>query len=294
MAVSDPPRLWLLAGLMAMAILPWFSASVGDRELPASAPVRRIITTSPHLTELVYYAGAGDLLLAVAPFADFPPEAKSLPQVGGPGGLNIEAILALRPDRVLVWESGTPAWQIERLKSLGINVWVSEIRRLDDIPDWLRRFGLMTGRAQQAEAAARAFHERLRVLEQQAKGRRTQRVFIQILDRSLYTLSDRHVVSDVLRRCGGQNVMGDLPILASRVDIESVLAANPEVIIASGDPRQWPIWQERWRRYPQLSAVRHGRLIFIHPDLLHRPGPRLLDGMERLCAGLGGMKPLQN
>lgn len=211
-----------------------------------------------------------------------------MPRVGGPGGLNTEAILALRPDRVLVWESGTPAWQIERLRSLGINVWVSEIRSLNDIPDWLRRFGQMTGRGQKSEAAARSFGTRLLDLENQSKDRKPQRVFIQVLDHSLYTLSGRHVVSDALRRCGGRNVMADLPGLASRVDIESVLKADPEVIIASGDPRQWPIWQERWRRYPQLSAVRHGRLIYIHPDLLHRPGPRLLDGMERLCAALQG------
>lgn len=294
MAISKYPRRLFVAGLAVLAILPTSLMLFGGRESPAPIPVKRIITTSPHLTELVYYAGAGDLLLAVAPFADFPPEAQSLPRVGGPGGVNIEAILALRPDRVLVWESGTPAWQIERLRSLGINVWVSEIRNLGDIPDWLRHFGQMTGRGQKAEVAARAFQERLQVLEKRVKGRKSQRVFIQVLDHSLYTLSGRHVVSDALRRCGGRNVMGDLPALASRVDIESVLAADPEVIIASGDPRQWPIWQERWRRYPQLGAVRHGRLIFIHPDLLHRPGPRLLDGMERLCAGLGGMKPLQN
>ena len=286
MAASDHPRRWLVAGLMAIAILSWSFVSSGDRGLPAAVPAKRIITTAPHLTELVYFAGAGDLLIAVAPFADYPLEARSLPRVGGPGGLNVEAILTLRPDRVLVWESGTPVWQIERLRSLGIDVWVSEIRNLDDIADWLRRFGQMTGRGQKAEAAARSFSKRLQAMEKQAKGRQPRRVFIQVLDHSLYTLSGRHVVSDALRRCGGQNVMGDLPALASRVDIESVLKADPEVIIASGDPRQWPIWQERWQRYPQLRAVRHGRLIFIHPDLLHRPGPRLLDGMERLCAAL--------
>ncbi len=286
-AVSNRSR-WLATGLMALAVLLWSFNSRGDRELPVTAPAKRIITTSPHLTELVYFAGAGDLLIAVAPFADFPPEAQALPRVGGPGGLNIEAILTLRPDLVLVWESGTPAWQIERLRSLGIDVRVSEIRNLDDIPDWLRRFGQMTGRGQTAEAAARSFSKRLQALEKQAKGRKSQRVFIQVLDHSLYTLSGRHVVSDALRRCGGRNVMGDLPALASRVDVESVLAADPEVIIASGDPHQWPTWQERWRRYPQLRAVHHGRLIYIHPDLLHRPGPRLLDGMERLCNALEG------
>lgn len=272
--------------MVLAAMLGWPAGTLGEPAAPV--PAKRLIATSPHLTELVYYAGAGDLLVGVAPFADYPPAARALPIVGGPGGLNIEAILEMRPDRVLIWESGTPAWQVERLRSVGIHVWVSEIRRLEDIPAWLQRFGSITGRERAAEAAARKFNARLHALERHAQGRTPRRVFLQVLDRSLYTFSDRHVVSDVLRRCGGRNVMGSLPALAPRVELESVLAADPDVIIASGDPLQWEEWRARWQRYPQLSAVKHGRLVFIPADFLHRPGPRLLDGMERLCAALEG------
>ncbi len=275
------------ASAMVLAVmLGWPAGTLGEAAAPV--PAKRLIATSPHLIELVYYAGAGDLLVGAAPFADYPPAARALPIVGGPGGLNIEAILKLRPDRVLIWESGTPAWQVERLRSVGIHVWVSEIRRLEDIPIWLRRLGDMTGRLRAAETAARKFNARLHAMERRAQGRAPRRVFLQVLDRSLYTFSDRHVVSDALRRCGGRNVMGDLPALAPRVELESVLAADPEVIVASGVPRQWEEWRARWQRYPQLSAVKHGRLVFIPADFLHRPGPRLLDGMERLCGALEG------
>lgn len=277
---------WLLAGLIAVVLSPLSLVSHGGDTPPAIAPATRLIATSPHLTELVYFAGAGDLLVAVAPFADYPDAAQSLPRVGGIGGLNIEAILALRPDRVLVWESGTPSWQVERLRSVGINVWVSEIHRLEDIPGWLRELGQVTGRQQTADRAAKVFSDRLRVLEKRGEGREPRRVFLQVLDHALYTFSGRHVVSDALRRCGGRNVMDNLPALAARVDIESVLAADPEIIIASGDPRQWAEWRQRWQQYPHLSAVKHNRLVFVPADLLHRPGPRLLDGMERLCAAL--------
>jgi iron complex transport system substrate-binding protein len=287
MEISDRRRHVFLAGVLALVLFSPIPAAPGqERTSTAGGHAPRLIATSPHLTELVFHAGAGDLLVAVAPFADYPPAAVRLPRVGGPGGLNSEAILALRPDRVLAWKSGTPSWQIDQLRSLGIDVWVSDFRKLEDIPDWLRRFGDMTGRRNTADAAARRFSDRVRALEKTAAGRKPRPVFLQVLDPSLYTLSDRHIVSDILRRCGGRNVIGDSPVLAPRVTIETVLAANPDVIIASGDAQQWADWRGRWREYPALSAVRHERLVFIPGDLLHRPGPRLLDGMERVCAAL--------
>jgi len=271
----------LLAGILC-----WPGGLSAGRPDTSIAPAKRLVATAPHLVELVYFMEAGDLLVAVDGASDYPPSVRHLPRIGGPQGLNIESVLAFKPDLVLVWESGTPAWQIERLQTVGIKTWVSEIRRLDDIPAWLIRFGELTGHSKKAKSAAGRFGARLREIEHRVQRGPAKRVFLQILDNSLYTLSDRHVLSDVLRRCGGKNVMGHLPALAPRVEIESVLAANPEVIIASGDRRHWETWLARWRNYPRLNASRNNRIVYIPADLLHRPGPRLLDGMERVCSVL--------
>ncbi|UCH53936.1 MAG: cobalamin-binding protein, partial [Pseudomonadota bacterium] len=96
----------------------------------------------------------------------------------------------------------------------------------------------------------------------------------------------QHIISDVIDLCGGRNVFAELPVLAGQVDLEAVVHAAPQVIVAAGDPRLWREWRERWQRWSQIPAVANRQLYWIDPDLLHRSTPRLLDGAEQLCAAL--------
>lgn len=249
-------------------------------------PAQRIVSLAPNITELLYAAGAGNRIVGAVEYSDYPEAAKHLPRVGSGAGLDLEAIAARQPDLVIAWQSGNPSWQVEKLRGLGFTVFVTEPRRLEDIAGLLARFGRLAGTQVTADAAAADYRRRLARLRARYAGRPTVPVFYQILDASPLTVSGRHLISDVIRLCGGENVFAGLPGITPRVDIEAVLQRNPEAILASGQEQLWPEWRERWQAWPGLAAVRDRNLFFIPPDFIERSSPRILDGAEDMCRDL--------
>jgi iron complex transport system substrate-binding protein len=250
------------------------------------APARRIVSLAPHATELLFAAGAGAQVVGVVSHSDYPPAALRLPEVGSYERLDLEAILGLAPDLVVAWESGNPRAEVARLRALGLTVYVTELRRLEDIPATLERLGALAGTTGEADAAAAAFRDGVGALQRRYGGRAPVRVFYQIWDSPLMTVGGEHLISSVLELCGGRNVFADQAALAPAVDVESVLVRDPEAIVASGMAAERPEWLDAWRRWPGLSAVRDEALFLIHPDLIQRPTPRILQGAEQLCADL--------
>lgn len=257
-----------------------------DHAITLAAPARRIVSLAPHLTEIAYVAGAGPALVGAAEFSDFPPAARALPRVGGSENINVEAILVLRPDLVLAWPSASNLRALDRLAALGLPVFRSEPRTLEGIARTIERLGQLAASAPVADRAAADFRARVTRLGERYGARSKVRVFYEIWDRPLLTVNGEHVISRVIDLCGGENVFSGLPQLVPPVDHEAVLRADPEVIIAGGSAAEQPQWLNAWRGFRGLSAVEHGHLYTIAPDLLQRQTPRLLDGAERLCAML--------
>lgn len=247
-------------------------------------PAQRIISLAPHVTELVYAAGAGERLVGVVEYSDYPEAATRLPRIGSHAAFDLERIAALRPDLAIAWGSGNPPPQLAQLRRLRIPVFVSEPKQLNDIPASLRSIGRLAGTS--GEPAARAFEVRLENLRQRYADRASVSVFYEIWNQPLMTIGGTHIISDALQVCGGRNVFAKLRQLAASVDLEAVLRMNPEAIIASGMDAARPEWLDHWRRWPQLAAVKRGNLFFVPPALLQRHTPRLLDGVEQVCAAL--------
>jgi len=271
----------------------WSAIQVVDdagQALTLQKPAQRIVSLAPHITELLFAVGAGAAVVGTSEFSDYPEAARAIPRVGGGGGLDLEAILALQPDLVIAWESGNPAGQARRLQQLGLPVFFSEPGRMEDIITSLERFGQLTGRQEAARVQARAFADRLKELRQRYSGQDAVSVYYQIWDHPLMTVNGRHIVSDVIRLCGGSNVFADLPVLAPQIDSEAVLAANPDVIVvgdAAGEPSTS---LAAWERWPELKAVRQQHLYTIQRELLVRHTPRLLEGAGQLCRLLQGVR----
>ena len=253
------------------------------REVALAAPAQRVVSLAPHLTELMYAAGAGARLVGALEYSDYPAEAKALPRVGSEASIDLEALVALRPDLVIAWPNAGSARAVERIAALGIPVFRSEPRELEDIARTMETLGRLAGTQAPAGAAARTFRERAARIERRYAQRARVRVFYQVWDRPLVTVNGDHVISKVMRLCGGENVMAALPALAPEIDRESVLRADPEAIVASGPDGARPAWLDDWRAFPALAAVRHDNLYSIRPELLQRHTPRLLDGAEELC-----------
>jgi iron complex transport system substrate-binding protein len=269
-----------------MLVLPvWAEISVTDdtgQPVTLEKPAQRIISLAPHITELLFAAGAGEAIVGVTEFSDYPEAARSLKQVGGGGGLDLEAIMALQPDLVVAWQSGNPRGQVERLQSLGLTVFFSEPRRLQDVPATLQRLGRLAGTESAAAIQVDSFNRRYAGLRDKYAQRPKVSVFYQIWDQPLMTLNGEHLFSDVVRLCGGENVFNALPALAPQIDVEAVLLANPDVIVIAADDSDSPLLAA-WQRWPQLSAVRQGHVVAIPREQLVRHSPRILDGAERLC-----------
>jgi len=248
-------------------------------------PARRLVSLAPHATEILFAIGAGKRIVGAVNYSDWPPAARAIPRVGGYNNIDVERILALRPDLVVAWASGNNAAQLDTLERLGLAVFRNEPRRIEDIAATARRLGRLTGTESEAAAFAARFESRYRRLRERYAGRSPVRLFYQIWNRPLLTVNGEHLISDVIRLCGARNVFADLPALVPRVSVEAVLAARPEIIVAgSGMGQDRESWLEAWRRWPSLPAVARDQLYLLDADLLQRHGPRILDGAERLCA----------
>ena len=261
------------------------ATDVSGVSIRLAAPARRIVSLAPNITELLFAAGAGDRVVGSVDYSDYPPAARALPRVGG-YSLDLEAIVALKPDLVMGWESGTAPASVARLRSMGLRVHLSEPKRIEDIPGELERIGQLAGTEATANVAAAAFRERYARLAARYSQRPPVTVFYQIWKQPLMTVNGKQIISDAIRLCGGRNVFAQLPVLAPTVSREAVIAANPEAIVASGMGDSRPEWLDDWKSWTTLEAVARGNLYFVPPDLIQRHTPRILDGAERLCAYL--------
>jgi iron complex transport system substrate-binding protein len=254
-----------------------------DRKVSLDRPARRIVSLAPHVTELLFAAGAGNAVVGVVSYSDFPPEVTQRRQVGDARNLDVESIVTLQPDLVVAWKSGNPVPQIEQLVRFGIPVFYSEPVSLEDIATNLERLGQLSGNDEPALTAANRFRAEARRLVERYADAAPVRVFYEIWHQPLMTVGGKHLISELIRVCGGQNIFSELANLAAAVDREAVLTADPEVIIASGTSAQRPPWLDQWLDWPQIYAVKHRHLYFVPPDLIQRHTPRVLEGTRRLC-----------
>ncbi len=288
------PSSWLLVLLCCLWITPARAeiTVTGDtgNTVTLSRPATRIISLAPHLTELLFAAGAGERVLAVVDYSNFPEAAKTLPRIGSHATFDLERIAALKPDLAIAWGSGNPPGQIAQLQRLGIPVFVNEPQRLEDIPASLRKLGQLAGTGHAAEQAAQGFEQRQAALAARHAGQRPVTVFYEIWNQPIMTVGGKHIISAVMSLCGGRNIFAALGQPAAAIELEAVLRADPEVIIASGMGEERPEWLDQWRRWTNLRAVKQGNLFFVPPDLLQRHTPRILDGAERLCEALAAAR----
>ncbi|MDH3870831.1 MAG: cobalamin-binding protein [Gammaproteobacteria bacterium] len=279
-----------LFGVLLLWALPltsaWPEIRVTDdagNPLVLERPAQRIVSLAPHITELLFAAGAGAAVVGVSEYSDYPVAADGLPRVSGGNGLDLEAILGLRPDLVIAWQSGNPVHQVSRLRQLGLRVFVSEPRHLEDIVTSLERFGRLAGSPGQAREQAGAFRQRHAGLARRYAEQDRVSVFYSVWQQPLMTVNGEHLISDVIRLCGGRNVFEALPGLAPQIGIEAVLVADPQAIITGGGREELSELYAMWAPWPELTAVKDRHLFTVPRDFIVRPTPRVLDGAERLC-----------
>jgi iron complex transport system substrate-binding protein len=247
-------------------------------------PALRVISLAPHVTELLFAAGGGSHVVGVVSYSDFPEEAKKIQQIGSNRELDLERIIALKPDLVVVWRHGSSERQIDVVKQLGVPMFHSEPKKLEDIADNVAKLGQLMGTDTVAAPAAAELRKKLASLRARYANRPVVRSFYQVWDKPLYTLNGQHIVSDALHLCGGENIFARLAVTAPVVSVEGVLQENPEAIFATAEKNYGGV--SLWKPYPTLLAVRNDNLFTIDGNLLNRSGPRMIAGAEQLCEKL--------
>jgi iron complex transport system substrate-binding protein len=246
----------------------------------------RWVALSPHLTELIFAVGAGDELVGVVEYSDYPQQALSIPRIGNSQQINLESLLALNPTAVFAWESGNGGEVIQQIKNLGMTVYGFEPHTLDDVAESLRELGRLTGHEQAGSEQASSFAQRLERLRRRYSDQPRVSVFFQLSDEPYMTINGDHVITDVIALCGGINIFADAALLVPKISLESILERQPDVIVtALTDPAD-SSWKLGWSQWAEVPAVSRNRLYAIHPDLLYRHTPRILDGAEQLCQSL--------
>lgn len=255
----------------------------GPRVLPAAATPLRIVSLSPHITELLFAAGAGPQVVGVDDSSDYPASVAGIARVGEPAALDVEGLLRLKPTLIVLWASGTPPSRKAELQRLRLPLYITDEHRLDDIASTLLEFGRLAGTEPQATAAAEQYRTHLKGLRLQYANRPRLKVFYQVWDRPLYTLSGGQVVSEVMSLCGGDNAFAELSALAPAIDKEAVLARDPDVILIAATGAEGERQTRQWQQFPHLRAVRGHHLYTVDPSLTGRMAPRILQGVREVC-----------
>jgi iron complex transport system substrate-binding protein len=299
---SSPVRAIAAVSLAAFS----FAAAASARELVDDAghrfafgrPPARIVTLAPSLTELVFAAGGGKTLVGVSALSDFPAEAKRIARIGDAGRVDVERVLALKPDLVLVWQRGNLSRELEQLERAGVLLFQLAPQRLDDVARAIERLGALLGHDAEATRRAAALRATLDRLRREHAGVAPVAVFYQVWQQPLMTINGRQIVNDMLELCGGSNVFARLAPLVPIVSTEAVVGADPEAILTANEHGAAPAWQRDpanpsfalWRRHPKMRAVAHGRLYSLNGDFVSRQGPRVGEGAAAVCAVLDDVR----
>lgn len=259
------------------------------RTVTLAGPAQRIVSLAPSLTELLFVAGAGNRIVGVSEYSDYPPQAQGIPIVGRYDLLDMEAIVAYGPDLIVAWRSGNPPAAVQRLIDLGFNVYVAEPRTLLSIAEHIEKFATLAGTQVTGQAASNYFREQLETLRSRFENQPKVSVFYQVWNEPLISVGGNELINDIITLCGGRNIFDDLG-LAPKVSIEAVLEREPAIIIASGMDIARPEWLDDWRRWPQLQAVANDALFFIPPDLVQRHSLRVLSGALQMCSQIDSVR----
>jgi iron complex transport system substrate-binding protein len=272
---------WLVAAQAHAAVT--VTDDAGNR-VTLDQPAFRVISLSPHATELVFAAGGGRRIVGTVNYSDSPEEAKKIPRVGSNLEIDLERVIALKPDLVVAWMHNHVERQMDMIRQLGVPVFQSDPQTLDGITADIVRLGQLMGTEAEARKTADRLRYQLAKLRSTYAGRPVVRTFYQVWDKPLYTLNGKHIITDALHVCGAENVFGKLATIAPVVTVESVLQADPEAIIGTAEENHGGVGL--WSPYGTLTAVRHKNLFTLDGDLLNRPGPRMIAGTAALCEKL--------
>lgn len=263
----------------------WLNALSAQAE--SQKTYHRIVSLAPSITEMIYSAGAGDQLVGVINYSNYPKAALKLPIIGDYNQLNYEAIMALKPDLIIAWQGGNQTTQLNKLQQLGLETWEIGINNIEDIPQKItelaKKLALNNRDPLNAFQYAASLQTELENIKRNYAEVATRRVFYQLWHRPMITINNKQFIGQAISLCGASNIFADLPLLSSEVNLETVLQRNPEVILVANSDNTQSAQLEEWKKWQHISAVQHQRVHAVDADIYQRPTARFIMGLSKLC-----------
>ena len=265
----------------------------------ANESKQRIITLSPHLAEIVAELGATDQLVGVSDASNFPNAVKNIKVVSDFQNINLELIKQLKPDLILIWKSGTSTKQQAALQSIfkGTNTQLvqSDATSLMDISNEFERLGKIIGKEKNAQEVAKKFQADLKKIEVDNQRKSQVTVFYQAWPSPVMTINGKHLISDMIRVCGGKQIFANEKILVPTVSIEAVIERNPELVITASEFTNSSTNNDLiWKKYPNMKVNQLGGYLSINGDLMTRPTSRALIATQQICSFLDQVREKRN
>ena len=261
-----------------------FIDSMG-RKIKLEKVPERIVSLAPSITEILYYLGLGDRVVGVTKFSYYPPEAKQKPDVGSYVKVNIESIITLGPEIVIGTADGNEPKVVDLLEQAGIDVYIINPRNVRDVIKTIALIGHVCGVGDKADKMTRRLNERVDFVISKVKGRKRPLVFLQINLKPIMTVNHNTFHHDLINMAGGINMTGDMEVNYPRISIEELISKRPEVMIISSMDRggRFEVARKEWMQWTSIPAVRDNRVRLIDSDLIDRPSPRIVDGLEAMA-----------
>jgi iron complex transport system substrate-binding protein len=257
------------------------------RTVTIPVKVTRVVSLAPNLTENIFAVGAGDRLVGVTTFCNYPEEAKAIAKIGDTMTPNMESIVALKPEVVFVSTASQIEAFMKTLEANGIAVYVTNPTSLDDLFKSLQQMGEIFGTSNQADALVIGLSGRESFVwhtifqDRQRSNAKVEvpRVFVQISKEPLFTIGKQSFMTAIIARAGGESVTANVESAYPKLSKEAASALNPEAIVLSESDDN----KEANEVFKNSPAVKNGRVYKINADLLSRPGPRLVDALEQIA-----------
>ena len=276
--------LLIIAGWAPSAPCAEFRDSLG-RTITLEGNPKRIIPLAPSLTEILYSLGLGERVVGVTRFSSYPPEAAAKPKVGSYINLNVEEILSLRPDLIIGTKDGNEPGVVDMLEQAGIAVFIVNPRNVQETIGTIGTIGRVCGIPERAGQLTQRLEERLDNVVKKTALKKKPLVFLQINLKPIMTVNRDTFHHDLIRLSGGRNMTADATITYPRISIEEVIQRRPDVILISSMERggRYEKARQEWMKWTSIPAVRNGRVHLIDSDLIDRPSPRIIDGLEAMA-----------
>lgn len=283
----------LLLLLLPISVSAAVFIDAAGRQVEITESPRRIVALVPSVTEIFFAIGAGDRIVAVTDYTDYPEEARSLPSVGSYASPNLEGILSFKPDLVIATADGTPLQLFQQLTRFDVPVFAITTDSVDSSLTAIESLGRISGETAAAQQLVADVRARINTIREQLADTAPVRVLSCVMLQPLTVAGPGTFVDDILRRAGGVNVVQPGPSAYPTWNQEALLFANPDVIVVPTRPglTNPGNYFERW---PQLRAVRDKRILSVNADWIHRPGPRMILGIEALAKALHPGIRIQN